>query len=296
MKNILVHISKAGPPRRLTGAVILAVILAAALAACSPAPVTTTALVTVTTTATSSYTVTPVSSTTSTPAQPTTPVATPTTTPGPVSGNPTDFVAAVQQVMPSIMQIEVTFGPQGAPGDPRAQGGAGTGWVFRSDGIIVTNNHVVDSAKTITVIMPDGTKQTAAAVQANASKDLAVVRINSQNLPVAVTGDSSTLNLAQPVAAIGNALNLGIRVTVGVVSQLDVPANYNNISLTGLIETDAAINPGNSGGVLINNVGEVVGIPNAGLDDPTLDVENYSYAISINEAMPVIQNLISQLP
>jgi serine protease Do len=102
--------------------------------------------------------------------------------------------------------------------------------------------------------------------------------------------------MGQPVAAIGNALNLGIRVTAGVVSQLNVPVSYSGVSLTGLIETDASINPGNSGGVLINTSGEVVGIPSAGLEEANLDVENFGYAISINEALPVINNLIAQMP
>jgi serine protease Do len=226
--------------------------------------------------------------------QATTPISISTTD---VSTNtPVNFIAAVQQVMPSVVKIEVTYGPQGAPGDPQAMGAAGTGWVIKANGFIVTNNHVVDGAQTITVILPDGTKVTPDAVRTNAAKDLAVVRIAYQNLPALVTGDSSQLKMGQPVAAIGNALNLGIRATVGVISQLDVPANYDNISLTGLIETDASINPGNSGGVLINLLGEVVGIPNAGLQDQNLDVENFGYAISIDEAMPVIDNLISQIP
>jgi serine protease Do len=220
----------------------------------------------------------------------------PATTPALNSDTPADFVDAVQKVSPSVVEIEIAYGPQGAPGDPRTRAAAGTGWVIREDGLIVTNNHVVDSAQTITVILADGTRYTSTAVQTNAGKDLAVVKIAAQNLPVAVTGDSSQLKMAQPVAVIGNALNMGIRVTVGVVSQLNVPVNYDSVSLNGLIETDASINPGNSGGVLINIQGEVVGIPSAGLEDPNLDVEDFGYAISINEALPVINNLIAQMP
>jgi serine protease Do len=214
----------------------------------------------------------------------------------PISNTVTDFVSAVQKVLPSVVKVEVTYGPQGAPGDPTASAGAGTGWSIRSDGMIVTNNHVVDGAQTVTVMLPDGTKQSPTAVKTDPGKDLAVIKIAAQNLPAATTGDSSQLKLGQPVAALGNALNLGIRVTTGVVSQLDVPVNYNNISLSGLIETDAGIEPGNSGGVLINMLGEVIGIPNAGLQAQNLDVENFGYAITINEAMPVVNNLISQIP
>jgi serine protease Do len=212
------------------------------------------------------------------------------------TGLPYDFVAAIQKVMPSVVEIEVTYGPKGAPGDPTAKAAAGTGWIIKGDGLIVTNNHVVDGAQTITVILPDGTKHTTTAVQSNPGQDLAVIKIAAQNLPAVVTGDSSQLKVGQPVAAIGNALNMGIRVTVGVVSQLNAQANYDGITLHGLVETDAAINPGNSGGVLINMLGEVVGIPSAGIQDPNLDVENFGYAISISEAMPVINSLISRMP
>jgi len=193
--------------------------------------------------------------------------------------------------------IEIEYGPQGAPGQPSARGAAGTGWVLDKNGLIVTNEHVVASARTITISLNDGRKFTATAVQTNPEKDLAVVKINAQNLPTAIIGDSSKLKLGQQVAAIGNALDLGIRVTTGVVSQLDVSISFqNNQKFTGLIETDASINPGNSGGVLINISGEVVGITNAGLEDPNSDPEDFGYAISINEALPVLKQLASQVP
>ena len=103
----------------------------------------------------------------------------------------------------------------------------------------------------------------------------------------------------QPVAAIGNALNLGIIMTGGWVSRLNASVSGpNNIQMNGLIETDAAINPGNSGGPLVTRDGVLVGITNAALmqtaTDP--DVEGIYYAISIDSAMPTIQSLISQLP
>jgi serine protease Do len=214
----------------------------------------------------------------------------------PTASPAVDFVAAVAQVMPSVVKIEVTYGPQGAPDDPQARAGAGSGWVFRGDGLIVTNAHVVDGAQTVTIILPDGTKQPATAVQADASNDIAVVRIATGNMPPVVTGDSSKLELGQPVAALGNALNMGIRVTTGVISQLNVTMSPGGEQLTDLIETDTIINPGNSGGVLVTISGEVIGIPNSGLQDPNLDVEGFGYAISINKAMPVINGLIAKLP
>lgn len=217
-------------------------------------------------------------------------------TPSLVSDIVVDFIPAVNKIMPAVVKIEASYGSQGAPGNPSATGSAGTGWVIRQDGLIVTNNHVVNGAQTVTVIMPDGSQLTPTSIKADPGKDLAVLKVTAQNLPVAPTGDSAKLEQGQPVAAIGNALDLGIRITSGVVSQLNVPVNYNNISLRGLIETDATINPGNSGGPLITMQGEVVGIVNAGLQAPNLDAENFGYAISINEAMPAITNLIAQIP
>jgi serine protease Do len=111
---------------------------------------------------------------------------------------------------------------------------------------------------------------------------------------VASIGDSSQLKEGQPVAAIGNALDLGVRVTAGVVSLLNVTITLStNQTMNGLIETDAAINPGNSGGVLVTTSGEVVGITNAGLQGN--NVELFGYAIPINDAMPVINELMTQI-
>lgn len=219
----------------------------------------------------------------------------------PSNASPTaDFVSAVQSVMPSVVIIEVQYGSQGGPGDPTAQGAAGSGWVLDQNGLIVTNNHAIDGAQTITVTLNDGRKFTATAVKASSGQALAVVKINAQNLPAASIGDSSVLKMGQPVAAIGNSLDMGLRVTSGVVSRLGVSVTYQSgltiLTISGCIETDTVINPGNSGGVLINTSGEVVGITNATLEGPTTDVEGFDYAIAISEAMPVINSLVSQMP
>jgi len=210
---------------------------------------------------------------------------------------PTDFTTAVAKVMPSIVVIEVEIVTQTAAGQPTVQPAAGSGWVVDANGLIVTNNHVVEGAQTITITLADGRKFTATEVQTNAAEDLAVVKIDAQNLQAATIGDSSKLKMGQPLAVIGNALDLGTRVTGGLVSLLDVSINFpNNQTASHLIETDAAINPGNSGGVLITTAGGVVGIVNAGLSDPRIDPEAFGYAIPINGAMPIINQLISQMP
>jgi serine protease Do len=200
---------------------------------------------------------------------------------------PVDFTSAVAKVIPSIVVIE-------AEGD--VQLSSGSGWIVGANGLIVTNNHVIEKAHTITITLSDARKFTATVVKADAAADLAVVKIDAQNLKVASVGDSAQLQLGQPVAVIGNALNLGVRVTGGLVSQLGVTVSLPSGQACCLIETDASINPGNSGGVLITTAGDVVGVVNAGLDDPRVDVEDFGYAIPVNTAMPIINQLIAQMP
>ena len=172
----------------------------------------------------------------------------------------------------------------------RSVQGAGSGWVFDSSGIIVTNNHVVAGAKTITVQLMDGRTFTPVSVKTDPTTDLAVLKINAGQLPALKTGDTSKLRVGDWVLAVGNALGMGIGVKNGIVSRVGVniqssaTENYSN-----LIETNAAINPGNSGGPLINLSGEVVGITSLKLS--TSGVEGMGYAININDALPVIQRL-----
>jgi len=213
------------------------------------------------------------------------------------SGSSTDFVDAFRKVRPSIVTVTVQYGPQGAPSDPTATGGAGTGFVVGANGVIATNNHVVDGAQSVMVTLADGRQYPVTATQTDAAHDLAVIRIAAQGLPVAAIGDSSAVSAAQPVAAIGNALDLGVRITVGVISRLNVSVPFpNGVVMNGLIETDAPINPGNSGGVLIDLSGNVLGVTNSGLADPQSDPENFGYAIPSNEAITIINGLMAKLP
>jgi serine protease Do len=173
------------------------------------------------------------------------------------------------------------------------QEGAGSGWIIDSNGIIVTNYHVVEGAQTITVTLDDGRTFPSTAVYADSVTDLAVVKINAQGLPVVAVGDSSKMRVGDPVVAIGNPLGLGISAKPGWVSRLEVPLEVSQgQTLYNLIETDAAINPGNSGGALINMSSQVIGITSAKISME--GVEGMGYAISINQAMPIIQQLIQK--
>jgi len=198
----------------------------------------------------------------------------------------------VAEVKPSVVAIEVDILTYDIFNQPVEQRGAGSGWIIRDDGYIVTNNHVVEGAQTVTVTLADGRTFPAESVYTDPLNDLAVVKIGAQNLPALKTGDSSQLAVGDPVVAIGNALGQGISATAGIVSQLGARlAESPGQELYDLIQTDAAINPGNSGGPLVNLAAEVIGINS--LKVAQLGVEGMGYAISINVAKPVIDQLIT---
>jgi serine protease Do len=193
-----------------------------------------------------------------------------------------DFSAVVEKVRPSVVQVETDVA-------------AGSGWVVDANGIIVTNAHVLEGAggiNQISVITSDGRTYVATSIATDVSSDLAIIRINASGLTPASIGSSAALKVGEPVAAIGNALDLGISMTGGWVSRLNATVTDDNgLTHTNLIGTDTAINPGNSGGPLVNTSGEVVGITSIKLVET--GVEGVGYAISIDSAMPVIQQLIN---
>jgi len=218
------------------------------------------------------------------PSTPTTPTPAPIdpyqASPEPCNGSEPlpDFIAVVEKVKPSVVAIQTEVG-------------SGSGWIIREDGIIVSNNHVVSGAETIIITMDDGRTFTAQEVRTDPLTDLAVVTIDALNLPAAEIGNCEILKVGQPVAAIGNALGLGIRMTGGWISRLGVsiPVSAGQ-TLDNLIETDAAINPGNSGGPLVNMAGEVIGITSVKVSQ--VGVEGLGYAISMTTAKDVIDQLI----
>jgi serine protease Do len=203
-----------------------------------------------------------------------------------------DFVPVVANVRPSVVAINVEITTYDIFGRPFTQPGAGSGWIIGEDGLIVTNNHVVAGAETITVTLADGSTFPAETVRTDSLSDLAVVKINAQDLPAANIGDSSKLSIGEWVLAIGNALGEGITAKEGIVSRLGVSLQVSSgQTLYDLIDTSAPINPGNSGGPLVNMAGEVIGITSAKL--AAVEVEGLGYAISINAAMPIIQQLVN---
>ncbi|MBA7652666.1 Serine protease Do-like HtrB [subsurface metagenome] len=200
----------------------------------------------------------------------------------------------VAKVKPSVVAINTEVATLDFLNRPFTQEGAGSGWIIREDGIIITNNHVVKGAESITVTLDDGRTFPADmnTVATDWLTDLAVLKIDAENLQAASVGDSRKLRVGDWVVAIGNSLGQGIRATQGIVSRQDASLQVDMSQLLyGLIETDAAINPGNSGGPLVNMMGEVVGIASAKL--ASVEVEAVGYAISTEIAVPIIQQLIN---
>jgi len=201
-----------------------------------------------------------------------------------------DVVALVK---PSVVSINTEVVSYTIFNQPFTQEGAGSGWIISEDGIVITNNHVVEGAESITVTLDDGRTYPVDmdTVATDQITDLAVLKIDAEDLIAAAVGDSDKLRVGDWVVAIGNSLGQGIRATQGIVSRKEVHIQEEMGQPLTLIETDAAINPGNSGGPLVNMAGEVIGINSVKLVD--VQIEGVGYAISSNEAMPHIQQLIS---
>jgi len=200
----------------------------------------------------------------------------------------------VAKVKPSVVAINTQTTMLDFFNRRFTQEGAGSGWIMDENGFIVTNDHVIDRADSITVTLDDG--RTFAVdmntVTTDPQTDLAILKIDAENLPAADIGDSSALRVGDWVVAIGNSLGLGMSATSGIVSGLEVslPASSGQ-TLCDLVQTDAAINPGNSGGPLVNMNGEVVGITSVKI--AAVGVEGMGYAISIDTALPIIEELLT---
>ena len=200
----------------------------------------------------------------------------------------------VARVKPSVVAISTEIVTFDFFDRAFTQPSGGSGWIISEDGIIVTNNHVVEGAKSITVTLDDG--RTFAVelntVATDRLTDLAVLKIDAENLPAAAVGESDELRIGDWVVAIGNVLGEGISATSGIVSRTDVKITISEgQELRDLVQTDAAINPGNSGGPLVNMAGEVIGINTIKIAE--VRVEGVGMAISTKTAMPIIEQLIT---
>ncbi|MEA2506424.1 MAG: putative serine protease PepD [Actinomycetota bacterium] len=211
------------------------------------------------------------------------------------------LAATVKRVLPSVVNIHsVAFSP-GLFGQPQTGRSEASGIIISRNGVILTNNHVVANSTHVTVSFTDGKHKpmTGTVLGTDSQHDLALVKVAATDLTPITVGSSSKLKLGDSVAAIGFPLDLGgPTVTQGIVSGLDRNVTVGDAGITehlkSLIQTDAAINPGNSGGPLIDANGNLIGIDTAAASAGS--AENTGFAISIDQAMPIIKKILQEKP
>lgn len=232
----------------------------------------------------------------------------------PASGMSGDFVLASENSINSVVHVttkvvktnfqrdlfsEMFYGP-GAGGKEFKQygSGSGSGVIVSSEGYIVTNNHVIEDASEIEVILNDNSKYTAKLIGTDPSTDIAVLKIEGGKFTPIALGNSDDLKVGEWVLAVGNPFNLTSTVTAGIVSAkarninlLTDRTQQNIVPIESFIQTDAAVNPGNSGGALVNTRGELVGI-NTAIQSQTGSYAGYSFAVPVNLVQKVISDLI----
>ena len=217
-----------------------------------------------------------------------------------LSAIPTSYAGIAAKVLPSVVNINVTTG---------SGGDTGSGVILRSDGYILTNNHVIAAALggagSVAVTFNDGTTAAAKIVGADAEDDLAVIKVDKTGLTPATLGSVAALKVGDPVVALGSPLGLQGTVTAGIVSALNRPVATSDAqqnspfggstgarTVLDAIQTDAAINPGNSGGPLVNNAGQVIGINSAIASNGSNGNIGVGFAIPMDQAKVIAQQLI----
>ncbi len=222
----------------------------------------------------------------------------------PVEFNQSDAIPAasstaevVERVLPSVVNVRVRNIQFDVLGDPTDSRGQGSGVVIDRSGIILTNNHVIEGAAEVNVFFTDDRDPLEGRVLGTVpERDLAVIKVDADDLPAIELGRSENLRLGEDVIAIGFPLGLGgATVTKGIISAVERNIDVGGTQgLQGLLQTDAAINPGNSGGALVDASGRLVGINTAAAQAGT--AENIGFAIPIDAALPVIEEILREPP
>jgi serine protease Do len=226
------------------------------------------------------------------------------------NASPEGFAEIARTVTPAVVNITATVDVYEArkggipqpfgdfdrshelPDIPKRQRGSGSGVILSPDGYIMTNNHVVAKSRDLLVVLPDSREFPAKVVGADPETDLAVIKIQAEDLPVIPWGDSSSLAVGQYVLAVGNPFGLNSTVTLGIVSGLD-RGGMGLARFEDFIQTDAAINPGNSGGALVNIHGELVGI-NTAIVSQSGGYQGVGFAVPASLAKPILDELIKK--
>ena len=242
--------------------------------------------------------------------RPTSAGASPASVPTPMG----DFVVASKAATPAVVHIKTSYAATAGYGQPVGQGygpspggmGSGSGIIVTPDGYIATNNHVVENASAIQVVLPNKQVFPAELVGRDPNTDLALLKIKATNLPTIKFGNSDRVQVGEWVVAVGYPFSLNTTVTAGIVSAkarsigiINRPSRsspYSDSEPTGntgvesFIQTDAAINPGNSGGALVNTAGELVGV-NSAIASQTGSYAGYAFAIPVNLAKKILNDL-----
>lgn len=220
----------------------------------------------------------------------------------------TDFTVAAEKSVNSVVHIktkmtiqqntsvdpffEFFFGQPNRPQQSREQMASGSGVIISNDGYIITNNHVVNNATSVEVVLNDKRQFDAQIIGVDPSTDIALLKIDAQNLPTLSFGNSDALKIGEWVLAVGNPFNLTSTVTAGIISAKARNINIldSDMKIESFIQTDAAVNPGNSGGALVNTKGELIGI-NTAIASRTGSYAGYSFAVPISIASKVVADL-----
>lgn len=228
-----------------------------------------------------------------------------------------NFVYAAEQATPGVVHIKSTMGSTGqgyvqqnpvedyfrdffgeAPPSQRnrsrPQGASGSGVIISADGYIATNNHVVANAENIVVTLNDNREYVARVVGTDPTTDIALVKVEADNLPFMKFGNSDNVRVGQWVLAVGNPFDLTSTVTAGIVSaksrNINILRDQKGMQIEAFIQTDAAVNPGNSGGALVDLKGELIGI-NTAIATPTGTYAGYSFAVPVSLVKKVVNDL-----
>lgn len=224
-----------------------------------------------------------------------------------------DLTYAAESAVDAVVYVEVTVVSQrrqqnidpfleyffgyggGGQMQPREQKGSGSGVIIRPDGYIVTNNHVVANASEVKVTLNNNKTYTATVVGTDSVTDVALLKVDAEDLPFIQFGDSDKLRLGEWVLAIGSPLGAQLRgtITAGIVSAKgrSMPSEDGSFKIESFIQTDAAVNPGNSGGALVSKTGELVGI-NTAIVSQTGSYSGYSFAVPANIVKKIVGDLI----
>jgi Do/DeqQ family serine protease len=212
-----------------------------------------------------------------------------------------NFLGTARNVTPAVVHIRTSYGPGEFSVNPlefsmeSPARSSGSGVIISDDGYIVTNNHVIEDASGIEVVMTNNQRFYAKLIGADPTTDLALLKVRAKNLPFLRYGDSDAITPGEWVLAVGNPFDLNSTVTAGIVSakarNIGILRDRNQLQVEAFIQTDAAVNPGNSGGALVNLHGDLIGI-NSAIATSSGSYQGYSFAIPVSLVKKVMDDLL----